>query len=276
MRTEIHFINVGQGNMVLIKTANEEYWLCDCNITEDNEDSVMGYLASVMGYAHIAAFICTHRDADHMRGVQKIHNTFPIHCILDSGYPGTTTTSNEYLEYMRLRQKVGCEVKKNTCNNLGMTRIHYLSAQDMRLERNANAQGLVIKVEHRCSGVCRSSAILTGDCDVGTWRDGIMKDYSSSEIKADILMGAHHGSINFFKDSTNSNHYYTEHMQAIRPDVSIISVGKNPHGHPDNEALKLYERYSKGSQPGKKVHTTQDEGTMRFDLEDSGWSPNPV
>ena len=285
MNTVVHFIDVGQGNMVLIEATNGKYYLCDCNITEDNEDSVLEYLADVVGRGtHISAFICTHRDADHMRGVKKIHNDFPIQRIWDSGYPGTTTESDEYREYMELRRKVGYKVKEkksyNEYDDLGMTRLYYLSAQNECLAKNANAQALVIKVEHRGNGTCHRSAILTGDCNGQTWRDGIMKDYAYSdyeELKTTVLMGAHHGSIDFFKTSADSNNYYTSHIKAMKPAMSVISVGENPHGHPDKKALELYEKYSSGSAEGDKVFTTRDKGTMRLDLPDNGrWSLDSV
>ena len=96
METIIHFIDVGQGNMVLIETTNGQYYICDCNVTNENENEVLNYVASVIGVGTpISAFICTHRDADHMRGIKKIHHYFPIESIWDTGHPGTTTNSSE-------------------------------------------------------------------------------------------------------------------------------------------------------------------------------------
>lgn len=278
MNTEIHFIDVGQGNMVLIGATNGKFYLCDCNITNDNEDAVLAYLGKTIGWGtEIAAFICTHRDADHMRGIKKIHKQFPVTSIWDSGHPGTTTDSTEYKEYMDLRRAVGFEEKKKqTRQDLGLTRLRYLSAKDERLEKNANAQGLVIKVEHWNNANCGSSTILTGDCDAETWRYGIMKDYAASDVKTSILMGAHHGSITFFDDPADKEHYYTAHIDAIKPAMTIISVGDNAHGHPDKKAIELYEKHSTGSDKGNKVFTTQDKGTMKLTLKDNGWSLNVV
>ena len=274
----IHFIDVGQGNMVLIEADNGGFYICDCNVTNENEDTVLEYLGNAIGWgASISAFICTHRDADHMRGVKKIHEYFPIQSIWDSGYPGTTTSSSEYLDYMDLRRRVGFkEKKKLTYQDLGMTRLRYLSAKDERLEKNANAQGLVIKVEHWNSQSIGSSAVLTGDCDAETWRYGIMKDYSRETASASVLMAAHHGSITFFDDPADTQHYYTSHIQAINPEMTIVSVGKNPHGHPDKKALELYEKHSRGSKQGNKVFMTQVKGTMRLTLKDDGWSLKAV
>lgn len=276
MSTVIHFIDVGQGNMVLLEATNGKFYLCDCNVTDDNEVSVLNYLGGIIGWGTtISAFICTHRDADHMRGIKKVHEYFPVASIWDSGHPGTTTNSTEYREYMELRRAVGFEEKKKlTRQDLGMTRLRYLSAKDDRLEKNANAQGLVIKVEHWNTNSCGSSAILTGDCDAETWRCGIMQDYGASDVSASFLMGAHHGSITFFDDPSDTQHYYTAHMQAIKPAMTIISVGDNAHGHPDKKAIELYEKYSTGSKQGNKVFTTEEKGTMKLTLKDDGWSLN--
>lgn len=264
--------------MVLLEATNGSYYLCDCNVTTENEDSVLNYLGRAIGWGNaISAFICTHRDADHMRGIKKVHEYFPVGSIWDSGHPGTTTTSTEYLEYMELRRKVGAQEKKRkTRQDLGTTRLRYLSAKDERLEKNANAQGLVIKVEHLNANQCASSAILTGDCDAETWRHGIMKDYAALELRASILMGAHHGSITFFDDPADTQHYYTAHIQAIKPAMTIISVGSNPHGHPDAKAIDLYKKYSSGSKLGNKVFATQEKGTMKLTLKNDGWTLNVV
>ena len=264
--------------MVLIEASNGKYYICDCNVTNDNESRILNYIASVIGSGtSISAFLCTHRDADHMRGIKEIHKYFPVESIWDSGHPGTTTDSSEYLDYMDLRRRVGSQEKKRqTRQDLGMTRLRYLSAKDERLDKNANAQGLVIKIEHWNKSYCGSSTILTGDCDAETWRYAIMKDYSSSDVKTSILMAAHHGSITFFDDPADTEHYYTSHMSAINPAMTIVSVGDNPHGHPDKKALELYEKYSSGSNKGKKVFTTQDKGTMKLTLKDDGWSLNVV
>lgn len=69
-------------------------------------------------------------------------------------------------------------------------------------------------------------------------------------------MAAHHGSISFFDDPDDEKHYYTTHIQAISPAMTIISVGKNNYGHPDETAVKFYRKYSTGSDNGNKVYRT--------------------
>ena len=154
MATIIHFVDVGQGNMVLIETDDGRKLVFDCNVKEDNEARVLNYIAKQIGEGKaLHAFICSHRDADHVRGVKKLHARFPIQEVWDSDYPGTTTDSAEYREYMELRRRVGSnEIKKQTRKDFGRTRLRYMSAKDERLPDNANAQGIVIKAEQRDGG----------------------------------------------------------------------------------------------------------------------------
>lgn len=125
MATIVHFIDVGQGNMVLIEAASGTRLMFDCNITDDNEDRVLDYVAEQIGEGNsLHAFICSHRDADHIRGVKKLHARFPVGKVWDSNYPGTTTDSAEYRAYMDLRKQVGSRtIFKQKYQDFGRTRL---------------------------------------------------------------------------------------------------------------------------------------------------------
>lgn len=84
-------------------------------------------------------------------------------------------------------------------------------------------------------------------------------------------MAAHHGSIFFFDDK----YYYKDHINAIKPAMTIVSVGDNGHGHLDDTALKFYREGSSGSSKGNKVYRTDRKGTMKLTLKDGGgWQLN--
>lgn len=275
MATKVHFINVGQGNMTLLELANGKKYLYDCNLTEDNEDDVLAYLEKLIGKGtKIDVFICSHRDADHMRGVKKVHEHFPIQHVWDSGVVGTTTDCTEYKEYMDLRRTVGfTEVKAQTRDDLGNTRLRIMNSKNDDLADNANAQSIVLKVVHRDSAKDKDydSVLLTGDTDAVTWK-AIRKHYADSDLSCSLLLASHHGSITYFDDPSDAN-YYTSHLKAKSPAMTIISVGDNGHGHPDKKALEFYEQYSKGSNQGNKVYRTDKQGNMCVELKDGGgWS----
>lgn len=279
MPTTVDFIDCGQGNMTLMKLANGKVFLYDCSVTGDNEKTVLDYVESRIGKGtKIDVFICSHRDADHMRGVKKVHARFPIQHIWDSGATGTSPDCTEYKEYMELRRKVGyTEVKRMTMYDYGNTRLRVMNAKNDKLADNANAQSIVIKVVHRdaIKKVSYDSIMLTGDTDAKTWQD-IRSEYTDADLSCSLLLASHHGSISYFDDPDAEDGRYTSHLEAKSPAMTFISVGKdNQHGHPDAEAVKLYNKHSTGSSKGNKVYRTDENGNIQVTLKDGGgWSVN--
>lgn len=266
---EIHFIDVGQGNMTLLRFPNGTTYLVDCNVTDENADSVLSYLGDAMGSrTRIDKFICSHRDADHMRGVKRVHEEYPIGEIRDPGVPGTTTDSVEYEEYMNLRREVGGRViKARTYYDIGQVRVRFMNSADDDLT-DVNDQSIVLKVEFG-----GSSVMFAGDTSSRPWKENILPYYSDNSLRTNILLGAHHGSLAFFDDPADEKYYYTAHIRKIKPEMTIISVGPNVHGLPDDKAMELYEKYSSGSDKGNKVYTTEKQGNLKLTLKtEGGWS----
>lgn len=273
MPTKVHFINVGQGNMTLIQAADGKTFLYDCNITNDNERSVFEYLGKQLpAGTKLDGFICSHRDSDHMRGVKKVHAKYPIKVVYDTGVTGTTPTCTEYKEYMELRRAVGFkEVAHKTRYDFGNTRFRIMNAKNDDLADNANAQSIVMKVVHRDSSLDRDhgSVMLTGDTDAVTWKT-IRKHYGDADLACSILLASHHGSLTYFDDPSDTQHYYTSHTAAKAPGMTIVSVGNNAHGHPHAKSLEFYEKYSKGSSKGNKLFRTDLHGHICVALKDGG------
>lgn len=279
MPTTLHFIDVGEGNMTLIIAADGTKLLYDCNVTTDNNERVLGYLTNVLGGGQpIDVFINSHRDADHMRGVKMIHAKFPIKKIWDSGVTGNTPNSSEYRAYMDLRRTVGdMVVKRRTKYTYGNTILRIFNAKNDDLPNDPNAQSIVIKVQHTDGyNTDLGSALLTGDTNAPAWNKSIVRDYGQIDLKSDILLASHHGSISFFDDPGDEKYYYEFHAKLISPELTIISVGPNSYGHPDPKAIELYEKYTKGSKQGNKTFRTDLKGTMKLTLKDeSGWELSP-
>ena len=280
MPTVVHFIDVGQGNMTLLQLADGTIMLYDCNVTGENESRVLKYLSGVFPQRTVQTprcidiFVNSHRDADHMRGVKRIHGVFPIKKIWDSGVTGGNPDTSEYREYMKLRREVSTvtvEARKRW--DFGQTRIRIMNSKNDGLPDDPNAQSIVMKVEHRHSttGAVLGSVMLTGDSDALAWKRSIVTFYGES-LRSSILLASHHGSTTFFDDPADERNYYVEHIRKIAPEMAIISVGPNTHGHPDSKAIEFYERYTSGSNKGNKVFRTDEKGTMRLVLkEEGGW-----
>ena len=115
--------------------------------------------------------------------------------------------------------------------------------------------------------------MLAGDTSFRPWKEKIVPHYSDAKLSTNILLAPHHGSLTFFDDPADDKHYYTQHMQKIEPDMTIVSVGPNVHDLPDPKAMELYEKYSTGSDKANKVCTTEDHGNMKLTLKgNGGWT----
>jgi len=241
--TELHFVDVGYGCMVLILLSDGKKIVYDCNITGDNEDKVLRYAKKILGEnTNIDIFITSHRDADHMRGIKKLHKKHTIKEIWDAGEPGTSTTCQEYKDYMDLRRQVKSKViKAREFWEYGKTILRCMNAgwDDYS---DPNDQSIVLKVENK-----GASAILSGDTSYKPWKEKILTYYANSKISSDIFLAAHHGSITFFDDPSDNKNYYTEHIDTISPAMTLVSVGPNTHDLPDETAIKLYKEKSSGS-----------------------------
>lgn len=263
---DLHFVDVGQGNMTVIIMPDKKVMVYDCNITVEREKQIFNYLKKVLPKNSIDVFVNSHRDADHMRGIKKLNKVYSINTLWDSGVSGNTET-DEYKEYMDFRRNVSnvYEVRPGQ-NWKSEPNVKILNGKRTN-SGDTNEQSIILHINHN-----GSSTLLAGDTDAKTWKDYIMPE-SKTKIPCDILLGSHHGSLSFFDDPRDTKFHYTSHIRQINPDISILSVGKNSHGHPDKKALEYYEKYSAGSNKGNKIFRTDQNGNIKVTLKGNGkWS----
>lgn len=268
---DIHILDVGLGNMAILLNPDGTRIVIDCNLTEENKDAVLAYTKRVLGRnSSIDVFINTHRDADHMRGIIDLHDQHTINAIWDTNVPGTTPDSPEYQAYMRLRRSVKTHViEPLKYGEWGTAKYRFMNGKWADYS-DANQQSAVVKVEYK-TPAC--SVLFAGDTDYRPWKEKILPNYGGSNLRSSILIAAHHGSVTFFDDPSDTKSYYNNHIQHIEPDMTLISVGPNQHGLPDQKAVELYEKYSSGSDQGNKVYTTEEKKNMKIVLkDDGGWS----
>ncbi len=268
---EIHVLDVGCGSMALILNPDGTRYVIDCNITEDNKENILAYTQRIFGRGNpIDVFINTHRDADHMRGITCLHNQHTIKEIKDTDVPGTTTDTSDYLAYMRLRRVVKCAtIEPRTFIEKGDVKYRFLNG-NWEEYTDTNQQSAVIKIEYKKPSC---SVLFAADTDFRAWKEKILAHYSTSDLKSSLLIAAHHGSITFFDDPSDTQHYYEDHIKGISPSMTLVSVGPNQHGLPDKKAIEIYEKHTTGSSQGNKVFMTQDKKHMKITLkDDGGWS----
>jgi hypothetical protein len=148
-----------------------------------------------------------------------------------------------------------------------------MNSKNDDLPDDPNAQSVVLKVENRCGGHIVNSLMLTGDSDTRTWERSIIPFYGE-QFTSTVLMGSHHGADDFVREPNGE--LYLQHMRAIHPRVTVVSVGDSSYGHPDPFSLFVYNLFSAGADwviggpAGLKVLRTDLHGTLRLQLYDNG------
>lgn len=262
-----HFLNVGQGNMAIGIFPDGKILVYDCNITNENEAVVFAYLQKIMPKNAIDVFVNSHRDADHMRGIKKLHAKYPITSLFDSGVSGNIEAP-EYTEYMDFRRSISdtYEVEANQYWT-AHPNVKIINGKRDGLD-DPNSQSIVLHIDYD-----GSSLLLAGDTSATTWREYIVPE-SGGTIRSLVLYASHHGSFSFFNEDRENDDDYTYHLASINPAIAIISVGAtNPHGHPDEDAIAHYENHCYGATNGQKIFRTDHHGNMKVELhgQGTGW-----
>ena len=271
--TKVHFLDVQQGNMVLIQCGDNSNIIVDCHITDDNHQSVMSFLKKC-GVEKVDVFCATHRDADHIEGAAKLESVFFFGKMWDSGYTREDEKNlpDTYKEHAALwrRYKTNNKakvVKTGNSESRANTLINCVSGMDACKPDEPNDQGLVLEVrdsQYPNAG----SVLLTGDISRTGWLQGEVGSRVSKPVG--VLMASHHGSNSFFETESTPPDWDESHLKDLRTHTTVISVGKdNQHGHPKLEALKAYERHSRNG--SDSVLRTDKQGSISFQAGVNGW-----
>jgi competence protein ComEC len=284
---QVQFIDVGQGDAILIHTPGNKFILVDGGGTlvfrKQGDDwkqrknpyevgkNTLVPLLKKRGVHHLDYVIATHEDADHIGGLQAVLEQIPVDKFIFNG----TLKPNAGVEKL-FKTALDLQVPLITGNDSlelsidAVTKIHFLypfmqnvesegtaspsSFSGLTIENNQNNYSLVFMLE-----MYNSRLLFTGDMEKSS--ENILLDYldGNSEIEAnpiDVLKVAHHGS----KTSTTEEwlHYW-------QPKLALISVGEhNTYGHPTKEVLSRLEDHE------VEIMRTDEDGEVQMIVTGSG------
>ncbi|MGP4061493.1 S-layer homology domain-containing protein [Halobacillus sp. H74] len=232
---EVHFLDVGQGDSTLIESPSGKTILIDGGRKSAGEE-IVDYLAS-SGIDSIDIMVATHPDADHIGGLIDVLEQVDVKKVVDSGKSHTTDT---YMEYLTLidQKNIPFETPSagDTLNLDDILDIKVLNS--LHSSSDNNESSIVLKVSHN-----QIDFMLTGDASVDIEQEMIQQ----YDVEAEILKLGHHGASN----STSSSF-----VNAVDPEVGILSYGPNSYGHPNPTVVnRMWDA-------GATLYSTCDHGTI--------------
>ncbi len=244
---KVNFINVGEGDCILIEAPNKINILIDGGGTPQSDFDVgskivVPYLRR-KGINEIDLLILTHPHLDHLEGLLPVLKEFKVGMVLDSGL---LCDISAYKEFISLIQKKSIPYHKAKAgdnfvfsNNLEIFLLNPLYDSDFYDESDFNNASIVVKLFYK-----NADFLFTGDIEVTAEKKLLVWQ---NILQSDILKVGHHGSIT----STN-----LEFLDKVDPRIAIITVGKNHFGHPSQKIIERLE------DENIQIYRTDEDGTI--------------
>ena len=219
-RLHVHFMDVGQGDSMLIVTPEGRQVLVDGGPDAMDTTTAIGGKMPFWD-RNLDMVVLTHPDEDHFRGLLEVLRRYNVGTVVDSGIDSRKPL---YLEWQRALGRRNIHpvtaFQGQTISLDSVTRLEILSPplrpiRDASSDSNNN-NGVVMRLVY--GGV---SFLLTADIEAEAEARLLRKDLS---LKSSVLKVPHHGS----KTSTTPRF-----LSAVSPVAAVVSAGAdNRYGHP--------------------------------------------
>lgn len=252
-KLKIYFIDVGQGDSMLVKTVNGKNILIDGGGSKNpdydiGEKILVPYLLD-RRIKTLDYVIISHFDEDHATGVAQILGKIDVSSIILTRQLEENDIYRHILSIAKEKKIKLIYVKEGDVLKIGGIKISIIHPENKLMINNPmNNNSIVCKVEYNSF-----SMLLTGDIEMEAEELILRKNIN---LKADVLKVAHHGS----KTSTTG-----EFLKAINPKVALIGVGKNNNfGHPSNEVIQRLK------ENGTRIYRTDENGEISITVNKKG------
>lgn len=228
---QVYFIDVGQGDSELIRLKDSGIDILIDAGTRSTKQELADYLKE-LGVDDIDILIGTHPHEDHIGGMAKIIEEFPIGTLyLPETSDEMTPTTKTYESLLDAAESKNVTVRTASAGDVlleqGNTSFKVLSPSHTDYD-NLNDYSIVTRLK-----VGDTAFLFQGDAETPL-EEEILD--SGADVSCDVIKLGHHGS------STSSSRAY---LEAANPSAAVISCGVgNEYGHPHRETMDLLEKLS--------------------------------
>lgn len=247
----VTFLDVGQGDSILIETGRGETALIDAggapNGGPDPGREAVVPLLRALRIKNLKLVVLSHPHPDHYGGLRAVLEAVRVEELWDTGQAeseGDTGAASELLAFARSRgvRVVTPEAPCRAAFALGTAKLQALSPCPRFDDAlGANDNSWVLRLTHE-----KRSFLLTGDAEHIT--ETTLVETLGEALRSDVLKVGHHGS------RSSSTEAF---VQAVAPWLSVVSAGQNNRfGHPHAEVE------TRLSAAGKLLRTDQHGGVQ--------------
>ncbi len=237
----VAFLDVGQGDAILIETPTHKRLLLDGG----PDKAVMTELGRLLPFgAHrIDVVMESHPDKDHIGGLPEVLERYEVGAFIEPGVESENSIDDVLHARAREDGIPDLLARRGMVVNFGdgVKLIILFPNQDVS-RWETNAASIVARLDYG-----ESSFLLTGDSPTKT--ETILLNLGPASLDVDVLKAGHHGS----RTSTSLSY-----AQAVSPEYAIVSAGKdNSYGHPHQEVLDILKKV------GAQVLATEDVADLK-------------
>lgn len=248
---EVDFMDVGQGDAILIKLPESKQILVDGG----RDGTVLERLNREMPAfdKKIEYVVATHPDADHIGGLVSVLQNYSVSEFIESGKSSESATYNKLEGLISEKNISKKQVRVGDKIDLGNNSdLNFLWPDENAVKTaSSNDTSIVARFDYESGKI-----LLTGDAEVDS-QNQMMSLYKAGELHANILKVPHHGA---------SSAYNKKFFEQVGAKFAVISVGKNnKYGHPTQIVLSALESL------GAKILRTDEMGTIRFVWSGGNW-----
>lgn len=239
----IRFLNVGQGDAILITASDGQTILYDGG---PSEARMRDYIRS-LPIRRLDVVVASHADADHSTGLIPAVGLLKPRYFINNGLAGDTQTWARLVNVATQAGVPGLKAADQTLKMGDVTVQVIAPPPGMPGEQNLNSVGLLVQY-----GAFR--ALLTGDSEIQE-TEAWLRQQPDLFRNVDVYKAIHHGSL-------NGDHL--RWLQAVQPRNVVVSVGPNSYGHPSLQAMTAYRLVN------AQVWRTDQQGTITFTVQADG------